>query len=80
MKVKRILAGFVAMAMTASMMSALVFADETENTPEETSVVETAEPKEKETKMPAVKWDDFMTIAGKKLLAHDDCDTSKKED
>ena len=50
MKVKRMLAGIVAMAMTMGMTSAVVLADETENTPEETSVVETAEPKEKETK------------------------------
>lgn len=55
MKAKRILAGFVAMAMTMGMMSSLVLADEAENTPEETSVVETTEPKEKETKKPEEK-------------------------
>ena len=55
MKVKRILAGFVAMAMTASMMSALVFADETEDKAEETTVEQTAETKAKETEKPAVK-------------------------
>ena len=50
MKAKRILASFIAMAMTMGMMSSLVLADESENAPEETSVVETTEPKEKETK------------------------------
>lgn len=55
MKAKRILAGFVAMAMTMGMMSSLVLADEAENAPEETSVVETTETKEKETKKPEEK-------------------------
>ena len=50
MKYKRILASFIAMAMTMGIMSSLVLADETETAPEETSVVETTEPKEKETK------------------------------
>ena len=53
MKAKRILASFIAMAMTMGMMSSLVLADESENAPGETSVVETTEPKEKETKKPA---------------------------
>lgn len=52
MKTKRILASFIAMAMTMGMMSSLVLADESENAPEETSVVETTEPKEKEAKEP----------------------------
>lgn len=55
MKAKRILASFIAMAMTMGMMSSLVLADESENAPEETSVVETTEPKEKETKKPEEK-------------------------
>ena len=55
MKLKRILAGFVAMAMTIGMMSSLVLADEADNAPEETSAVETAESKEKEEKKPAAK-------------------------
>lgn len=52
MKAKRLLAGLIAMAMTMGMMSSLVLADESENAPEETSVVEATEPKEKETKKP----------------------------
>ena len=52
MKTKRILASFIAMAMTMGMMSSLVLADESENAPEETSAVETTEPKEKEAKEP----------------------------
>ena len=55
MKAKRILASFIAMAMTMGMMSSLVLADESESAPEETSVVETTEPKEKETKKPEEK-------------------------
>ena len=55
MKAKRILASFIAMAMTMGMMSSLVLADESENAPEETSVVEATEPKEKETKKPEEK-------------------------
>ena len=41
MKLKRLLASFVAMAMTVSMMSSLVFADETESAPEETVAAQT---------------------------------------
>ena len=52
MKAKRLLAGLVAVAMTMGMMSSLVLADESENAPEETSAVETTEPKEKEAKEP----------------------------
>ena len=52
MKVKRILAGFIATVLTFGMMSSLLIADEAENTPEETSAVETTEPEEKETKKP----------------------------
>ena len=55
MKAKRLLAGIIAMAMTMGMMSSLVLADESENAPEETSAVETTEPKEKETKEPEEK-------------------------
>lgn len=55
MKAKRVLASFIAMAMTMGMMSSLVLADESENAPEETSVVETTEPKEKETNKPEEK-------------------------
>ena len=50
MKMRRIFAGVIAMAMTMGMMSSLVIADEADNTPEETSVVETTETKEKVTK------------------------------
>ncbi len=50
MEFKRILAGFIALAMTMGMMSSLALADEAENAPEETSVAETSEHKEKETK------------------------------
>ena len=49
MKLKRLLAGIVAAAMTVGMMSTLVLADEAENAPEETSVAQTTETKEKET-------------------------------
>ena len=55
MKLRRILAGVVAMAMTVSMMSSLVLADEADSAPEETAAAETAEPKEKEEKKPAAK-------------------------
>ena len=54
MKLKRLLAGFVVMAMTAGMMSCLVFADESENEPKETTAVETTET-EAEEKKPAAK-------------------------
>lgn len=50
MKMRRIFAGVIVMAMTMGMMSSLVIADEADNTPEETSVVETTETKEKVTK------------------------------
>ena len=53
MKLKRLLAGFIAVAMTVTMIPALVFADEAENTAEETTAVETTEAKEE--KKPAVK-------------------------
>ena len=54
MKLKRLLAGFVALAMTATMIPAMVFADESENKTEETTAVETTEAKE-EKKKPAEK-------------------------
>ena len=53
MKIKKLLAVIVAMAMTVGMMSSLAFADEAENTPEETDVAETLESKEKEDKITA---------------------------
>ena len=49
---KRLFAGLVAVAMTASMMTIIVFADETKE-PEETTAVETTEPEKKETEKPA---------------------------
>ena len=49
MKIKRFTAVLISMAITASMIPALVFADENENVPETTETVETAESKEKET-------------------------------
>ena len=53
MKMKRFLAGFIAVAMTVAMIPTLVFADEAENTAEETTTVETTEAKEE--KKPAAK-------------------------
>ena len=50
MKLRRLLAGIVAAAMTVGMMSCIVLADEAENAPEETSVAQTTETKEKEGK------------------------------
>lgn len=50
MKLKRLLAGFIAVAMTAAMIPAMVFADESENAAEETTAVETTEAKEEEKK------------------------------
>ena len=47
MKLKRLLAAFVAIAISVSMMSSLVLADEADNAPEETAAVENAESKEK---------------------------------
>ena len=54
MKLKRLLAGFIAVAMTAAMIPAMVFADESENAAEETTAVETTQAKEEE-KKPAEK-------------------------
>ena len=45
MKLKRLLSMLVATAMTVGMMSFTVLADEAENAPEETGVVETTEAK-----------------------------------
>ena len=53
MNLKRLLAGFVAAAMTVGMIPALVFAEEGSNEPAETEVVETTESKAKETEKPA---------------------------
>ena len=55
MKLRRLLAVIIAMAMTVGMTSALVIADEAENAPEEQAAVETTEPEEKETKKPEEK-------------------------
>ena len=55
MKLRRLLAGFVAAAMTIGMIPALVLADDTGNEPEETKVVEATEPEPNETAKPAVK-------------------------
>ena len=56
MKLRRLLAGFVATAMTIGMIPALVLAEETGNEPAETEVVETTEkPTVKETEKPAEK-------------------------
>ena len=55
MKLKRLLAGLVAVAMTASMLPAVVFADEGENETKETAAIETTEPEKKETEKPAEK-------------------------
>ena len=51
MKLKRLIAGLIAIAMTTAMMPALVFADEGENGSEQTepAAVETTEPEKKET-------------------------------
>ena len=79
MKAKRLLAGLIAMAMTMGMMSSLVFADEAENAPEETSVVETTEPKEKETKKPeeTVKETEPAETEGKETGEPTEPETSK---
>lgn len=50
MKLKRLLSALVITAMTVGMMSFTALADEAENAPEETGVVETTEPREEETK------------------------------
>ncbi len=54
MKFKRLLAGFIAVAMTIGMIPALTFADEAENGTKETAAIEKSETKEEE-KKPAVK-------------------------
>ena len=46
MKMKRLLAGFVAVAMTVGMTPSLVLANIIDYEPEETGVVETTEPEE----------------------------------
>ena len=55
MKLKRLLAGFIAVAMTVGMIPTLVFADEAENGTKETAAVEATESKEEEKKKPEVK-------------------------
>ena len=54
MKLKRLLAGFIAVAMTVTMIPTLVFADEAENGTKEPAAVEEPEAKEEE-KKPAAK-------------------------
>ena len=54
MKLKRLMAGLVAVAMTAAMMPAMVFADEAESGAKEPAAVEETEAKEEE-KKPAAK-------------------------
>ena len=54
MKLKRLLAGFIAVAMTIGMIPALTFADEAENGTKEPAAVEETEAKEEE-KKPAAK-------------------------
>lgn len=55
MKLKRLLAGLIAVAMTASMLPAVVFADESENEPEQTTAATTTEAEKKETEKPSEK-------------------------
>ena len=52
MKIKRLLAFTLSMAMIVSMVPALVFADETQSEPEETVTTDTTETEEKETVKP----------------------------
>ena len=55
MKLRRLLAGFVAVSMTVGMMPAVVFAKGLDYEPEDTEAVETTEPETKETSKPEVK-------------------------
>ena len=55
MKLKRLFAISLSLAMTVTMISALVSADETDTETTETTLVETTETKEKETEKPAAK-------------------------
>ena len=70
MKIKRILAFTLSMTMIVSMVPALVLAEEPESKPEETTVAETSEEKEKETSKPSEKEPakpEEKTEAGKEL-------------
>ena len=55
MKLKRLLAAFITVALAVSVLPSNVLASGSEHEPEETQTVVTSEPEEKETAAPSVK-------------------------